>query len=211
VSNPGALCLTHVSPRHCSHTPLHLCRRYGLIGPNGCGKSCLLKSLAAREVAIPNHIDIYYLDREVAASDETALDCVKSVDEERVRLEKESEKLMEQEMAPEVEQRLEDIYEKCAATRRACSWRSPQLPNWLLLSLLARTRQRVLPAESPRPPQVLWAVCDIRPQQWQAARFRLRCCQPCSRSRASEGPSAPARCSTYVADVASNGTACAHA
>ena len=58
------------------------CRRYGLIGPNGCGKSCLLKSLAARDVPIPEHIDIYYLDREVAASDDTALHCVKAVDEE---------------------------------------------------------------------------------------------------------------------------------
>ena len=101
---------------------LHVCRRYGLIGPNGCGKSCLLKSLAAREVAIPNHIDIYYLDREVAASDETALDCVKSVDEERLRLEKESERLSETaEMSPEVEQRLEDIYARRAMS--PCSLR----------------------------------------------------------------------------------------
>jgi ATP-binding cassette, subfamily F, member 2 len=89
------------------------CRRYGLLGPNGCGKSCLLKSLAAREVPIPEHIDIYHLDREAAASDETALDCVKSVDDERVRLDKEAEVLLEKEMCPEVEQRLEDIYERC--------------------------------------------------------------------------------------------------
>ena len=90
------------------------CRRYGLLGPNGCGKSCLLKSLASRDVPIPQHIDIYYLDREVAASDDTALECVKAVDEERTRLDKEAEQLMEKEMAPEVEQRLEDIYERCA-------------------------------------------------------------------------------------------------
>jgi ATP-binding cassette, subfamily F, member 2 len=83
-----------------------------LIGPNGCGKSCLLKSLAAREVPIPNHIDIYYLDREVEASDISALDCVKSVDKERLVLEKEADQLMEQEMTPEIEQRLEDIYER---------------------------------------------------------------------------------------------------
>jgi ATP-binding cassette, subfamily F, member 2 len=66
-------------------------------------------------VAIPKHIDIYYLDREVAASDETALDCVKSVDEERLRLEQEAEQLTDAEMAPEVEQRLEDIYARCAS------------------------------------------------------------------------------------------------
>jgi ATP-binding cassette, subfamily F, member 2 len=91
-------------------------RRYGLIGPNGCGKSCLLKALAARDVAIPEHIDIYYLDREVDASDETALECVKSVDEERLKLEKEADHLMEGEMTPEVEQRLEDIYARSVPT-----------------------------------------------------------------------------------------------
>ena len=36
-------------------------RRYGLLGPNGCGKSCLLKAISARELPIPDHIDIYHL------------------------------------------------------------------------------------------------------------------------------------------------------
>lgn len=84
-----------------------------MLGPNGCGKSCLLKSLAAREVAIPPHIDIYFLDREVTASDESALDCVKSVDEERQRLEAEADTLVEAEMTPEIEMRLEDVYARC--------------------------------------------------------------------------------------------------
>ena len=39
------------------------CRRYGLVGPNGSGKSTLLKALGNREVQIPEHIDIYFLDR----------------------------------------------------------------------------------------------------------------------------------------------------
>ena len=38
-------------------------RRYGLVGPNGSGKSTLLKALGNREVQIPEHIDIYFLDR----------------------------------------------------------------------------------------------------------------------------------------------------
>ena len=38
-------------------------RRYGLVGPNGSGKSTLLKALGNREVPIPEHIDIYFLDR----------------------------------------------------------------------------------------------------------------------------------------------------
>lgn len=48
-------------------------RRYGLLGLNGCGKSTMLKALAAREVPIPEHIDMYLLDREMPASDKTSL------------------------------------------------------------------------------------------------------------------------------------------
>ena len=89
-------------------------RRYGLIGPNGCGKSTLLRALGARDYPIPDHIDIYYLDREIAASDMTALQAVMAVDEEREKLEKEAEELSQHE-GPEVEQRLEDIYERLDA------------------------------------------------------------------------------------------------
>eukprot|EP01023_Acetabularia_acetabulum_P041966 TRINITY_DN4114_c0_g2_i5.p1 TRINITY_DN4114_c0_g2~~TRINITY_DN4114_c0_g2_i5.p1 ORF type:complete len:647 (+),score=113.56 TRINITY_DN4114_c0_g2_i5:94-1941(+) len=87
-------------------------RRYGLVGPNGCGKSTLLKAIAARDIPIPEHIDIYFLDRECAASDKTALEVVKSVDAEKVRLEREADKLAEQEMTEDVEQQLTDIYER---------------------------------------------------------------------------------------------------
>lgn len=89
-------------------------RRYGLIGPNGCGKSTLLRALGAREYPIPDHIDIYFLDREMPASDMTALEAVMAVDEERSKLEKEAEELMQQE-GSEVEARLEDIYERLDA------------------------------------------------------------------------------------------------
>lgn len=89
-------------------------RRYGLIGPNGCGKSCLLKALGEREVPIPDHIDVFLLDKEMAASDQTALEAVMAVDEERGRLEKEAEELATQD-TPEAEQRLTDIYERLDA------------------------------------------------------------------------------------------------
>lgn len=89
-------------------------RRYGLIGPNGCGKSTLLKALGARELPIPGHIDIFHLDREMEASDMSALEAVMSVDSERELLEKEVEELMQQE-GPEVEARLEDVYERLEA------------------------------------------------------------------------------------------------
>jgi ATP-binding cassette subfamily F protein 2 len=97
-----------------SKLELNYGRRYGLLGPNGCGKSTLLKALGAREVPIPEHIDIYFLDREIAASDLTALQAVMSVDDERMKLEKEAEWLMDKD-GPEVESRLEDIYERLDA------------------------------------------------------------------------------------------------
>jgi len=88
-------------------------RRYGLVGPNGSGKSTLFKALGNREVPIPEHIDIYFLDREIPASNMTALEAVMSVDQERQRLEKEAEGLIADE-SEEAQNRLEDLYERCA-------------------------------------------------------------------------------------------------
>lgn len=73
-----------------------LCRRYGLLGLNGCGKSTLLTSIGMREVPIPEHMDIYHLTREIDATDLTALEAVMNVDEERLELEKEVERLVAQ-------------------------------------------------------------------------------------------------------------------
>jgi ABC-type glutathione transport system ATPase component len=68
--------------------------RYGLIGRNGCGKSTLLRALGARAVPIPRGIDIFYLSEEIEPSATmTALDAVMSVDEERLRLEKQADAL----------------------------------------------------------------------------------------------------------------------
>ena len=92
----------------------YVCRRYGLIGPNGCGKSSLLKALGNREVPMPEHIDIYYLDREMEASDTTALEAVMSVDEEKGRLETQAESILRDSDPDDAEaqMRLEDIYER---------------------------------------------------------------------------------------------------
>ncbi|XP_077979159.1 ATP-binding cassette sub-family F member 2-like [Glandiceps talaboti] len=84
-------------------------RKYGLVGLNGSGKSTFLNVLGNREVPIPEHIDIFYLSREIAASDKTALQCVMEVDSERNRLEKEAEEIGHIESESD---RLMDIFER---------------------------------------------------------------------------------------------------
>lgn len=100
-------------------------RRYGLLGPNGCGKSALLQVLGNREVPIPESIDIFHLTREMPASSKTALQCVMEVDEERVRLEKLAEELIEcgeddaQDQLMDVYERLDDMSADTAEARAA--------------------------------------------------------------------------------------------
>merc|ERR1719187_1536581 len=86
-------------------------RRYGLIGENGCGKSTLLSAIANREIPIQDHLDIFHLVREMPASDKTAIQCVKEVDEERIRLEALAEQLACQE-DDESQEQLMDVYER---------------------------------------------------------------------------------------------------
>lgn len=43
-------------------------RRYGLIGRNGVGKSTLLRNIALRELPVPPHITILFVEQEVGAS-----------------------------------------------------------------------------------------------------------------------------------------------
>ncbi|XP_034190239.1 ATP-binding cassette sub-family F member 2 [Osmia lignaria lignaria] len=100
-------------------------RRYGLLGLNGSGKSTLLSVLGNREVPIPDQIDIFHLTREMPASNKTALECVMEVDEERIRLEKLAEELVEceeedaQEQLMDVYERLEDMTADTAEARAA--------------------------------------------------------------------------------------------
>lgn len=85
--------------------------RYGLIGPNGCGKSTMFSALAERELPIQEHIDIFHLTREMPASEKSALQCVMEVDEERVKLEKLAEELAHQ-TDQESQDQLMGIYDR---------------------------------------------------------------------------------------------------
>jgi len=70
-------------------------RRYGLIGANGAGKSSLLQAIANREIPIPEHIDIFFLDNEAPATSMTALEYVVAEAKlEMERLEAEVEKAL---------------------------------------------------------------------------------------------------------------------
>lgn len=61
-------------------------RRYGLIGRNGVGKSTLLRHIALREVPIPTHISILYVEQEIVGDDTKAIDSVLKADVWRHKL-----------------------------------------------------------------------------------------------------------------------------
>lgn len=53
-------------------------RKYGLVGPNGKGKTTLLRMIARRKIPIPSNLDILMVEQEVNGSNVTALDAVVS-------------------------------------------------------------------------------------------------------------------------------------
>jgi len=54
-------------------------RRIGLIGQNGSGKSTMLAAIAAREIPIPKHVDMWFLDSEAKPEEVTAIQAVVDV------------------------------------------------------------------------------------------------------------------------------------
>lgn len=96
---------------HDTTLELNYGRRYGLLGRNGSGKSTLLKAIAARDLNIPAHIDMYLLNEEAPPTEFTALECVVAMGKNEVaRLEAEEERIMEEE-GPD-SSILQDIYAK---------------------------------------------------------------------------------------------------
>ena len=69
-------------------------RRYGLLAPNGRGKSTLLKFIAARRLPIPPTISILMLDQEILASEQSVVDQVLSADTNRSKLFAEQNELL---------------------------------------------------------------------------------------------------------------------
>eukprot|EP00227_Mantoniella_beaufortii_P016441 CAMPEP_0197576678 /NCGR_PEP_ID=MMETSP1326-20131121/1606_1 /TAXON_ID=1155430 /ORGANISM="Genus nov. species nov., Strain RCC2288" /LENGTH=816 /DNA_ID=CAMNT_0043139633 /DNA_START=40 /DNA_END=2487 /DNA_ORIENTATION=+ len=73
-------------------------RRYGLVGPNGMGKTTIMKLLARRKLPVPDFIDILLVEQEVVGDERTALESVVAADVELQQLRK---KRMELETAME--------------------------------------------------------------------------------------------------------------
>ncbi|XP_030923936.1 ABC transporter F family member 4-like [Quercus lobata] len=78
-------------------------KKYGLVGPNGMGKSTLLKLLAWRKIPVPKNIDVLLVEQEVVGDDKTALEAVVTANEELVNLRKEVESLQNSSSAAEGE------------------------------------------------------------------------------------------------------------
>ncbi|KAL6982833.1 ABC transporter F member 4 [Sarracenia purpurea var. burkii] len=84
-------------------------KRYGLVGPNGKGKSTLLKLLAWRKVPVPKNIDLLLVEQEVVGDDKTALEAVVSANEELIKLRQEVAFLQDASSVAEVEDENDDI------------------------------------------------------------------------------------------------------
>jgi len=81
-----------------SEIELNRGNRYGLIGRNGSGKSTFMKSIASRDVPIPDHIDIFLLENEAPKTSLTPLEYVVSEAHKEVeRLEEEVSSVIEKE------------------------------------------------------------------------------------------------------------------
>jgi len=91
-------------------------RKYGLVGPNGHGKTTLLRHIGNRALQIPPNIDVLYCEQEVGADERSALTTVLDADEQRTELLAEAKALeKEQEKGKDVAAKLSDVYDELRA------------------------------------------------------------------------------------------------
>jgi len=68
-------------------------RRYGLVGPNGHGKTTLLRHIQSRALNIPPNIDVLLCEQEVVSDETPAIEAVLRADVKRTELLKEKDQL----------------------------------------------------------------------------------------------------------------------
>jgi len=93
-------------------------RRYGLVGPNGMGKTTLLKHIANRQLAIPPNIDVLICEQEVQADETSALEILLRADTKRTSLLEEQKRLhaeIETSKDPEIQTRLRRVDDELIA------------------------------------------------------------------------------------------------
>lgn len=92
-------------------------RRYGLVGPNGHGKTTLLRHLATRAFAIPANIDVLLCEQEVVADDNTAVATILMADVKRTKLMDECKGLEKrfEDGDMEVQEQLNEVYAELKA------------------------------------------------------------------------------------------------
>jgi ATP-binding cassette subfamily F protein 1 len=93
-------------------------RRYGVVGPNGMGKTTLLKHIANRQLAIPPNIDVLLCEQEVQADDKHALEILLISDKKRVSLleeQKQLESQLETSNEPDLQDKLRHVYDELKA------------------------------------------------------------------------------------------------
>ncbi|XP_074872741.1 ATP-binding cassette sub-family F member 1 isoform X3 [Carettochelys insculpta] len=98
-------------------------RRYGLVGPNGKGKTTLLKHIANRALSIPPNIDVLLCEQEVVADETPAVQAVLKADTKRLKLLEEEKRLQAllEKGDDSASEQLEKVYEELRATGAAAA------------------------------------------------------------------------------------------